>query len=1079
MGILNGCVPRKDLLSGNINLNVFTASLGEVRDSYRAEGGSSRTVYTDAETFFNEGTYATENMKLVLRDVFSRLRGDTTAPLLKRLETGFGGGKTHTMIACLHIARRGREIAAAVADFLPGDLLPEPGEISVVAIAGEQIPVQVASGAELKQFPLWAEFARQIGGAALEAEVSRYLERLDSPDEEYFQRVFEGRKTLILIDELAHYAARWAVAYPNAREMLGSFFMSLFDHARRNPRIAIVVSLASVKDAFSAETSKLAEILTTISGRAIHGEDAVLVQESAMQGISAVLARDETVVIPVQAKDLSAVLAKRLFESIDRAEARRSAEEYGMLYQRNASLLPPGFRLEEYVDEMTVSYPFHPTLVELLNKKLSTAPTFQKTRGVLRILALAVRTLWLKKKDPSTIHACHLDFQDSRTVDELFGRTDNGALLSVVNADIGTADTAALAGGRSNAETADRDNPHPEGVAYHADTWKTVLLHSLAGQPEGLSSLVFGIAETDAILAVARPELTPAQVQEALKSISEKAYYLHFDRGRYYANTSPSINVPLSRIRQSLTTEQLYAELEVKLRKVVSENRQGFAVRTDIAEPQQIPDAEDRPMLGVVSLRQERIDPAKFIMELQHNVPRIYQNRVFLLVPETVAIATPSTERMLFDAREQSRQALLQELFDLARSVLAMKKLLDAPQDHSITHAHLKEHDFSAKLKEREKALETRVSRLCKYLVYPWGDTVFAVGEIRTAGGEGGEAMRTQIRTALREAGKLITEENITRETLSGLRGLFFDSMDYLSMERVRTGFLARRQWPVLESLDLLPRIVSEGVKQGVWCVAADMDEQSGRPDRFFDKKNTIPLDASLDDGWTLVTPEGAKKRGWGGGSRLTSKELRDLVTETLHTFPAARVASVLHEVGQTNGDAERDHAKETLVDLVRQDKAFFYEGEPEQEQRPEKLVSGSVAVGTGALDNVVVITKGEAVRRGWLREGAKKLELSGAEGVSLILGLLGKLGSLYRKGASTVIGRLDLLGFELPGGARTDITLQNIGPSSIGHMTEMLEILADKLAPTSESEVLLLIDAPDENCPLVREINERRKQAR
>jgi hypothetical protein len=130
-------------------------------------------------------------------------------------------------------------------------------------------------------------------------------------------------------------------------------------------------------------------------------------------------------------------------------------------------------------------------------------------------------------------------------------------------------------------------------------------------------------------------------------------------------------------------------------------------------------------------------------------------------------------------------------------------------------------------------------------------------------------------------------------------------------------------------------------------------------------------------------------------------------------------------------------------------------------------------------LDNVVVITKGEAVRRGWLREGAKKLELSGPEGVSLVPGLLGKLGSLYGKGASTVIGRLDLFGFELPGGARTDITLQNIGPSSIGHMTEMLEILADKLAPTSESEVLLEIDAPDENCPLVREINERRKQAR
>ncbi|MDI9388657.1 MAG: hypothetical protein QM441_05425 [Synergistota bacterium] len=200
MGIRKGCVPRRDLLSGRINLGDFTASLGEVHDSYRAGAGASRTVYTDARTFFSEGTYATDNMKLVVRDVFARLDGDTTAPLLKRLETGFGGGKTHTMIACLHIAKRGREIAAEVGELLPEDALPEPGEISVVAVAGEQLPVRVHSGADLRPYPLWAEVARQIGGSELEADVSDYLHRLDSPDEGYFKKVFGGRRTLILID---------------------------------------------------------------------------------------------------------------------------------------------------------------------------------------------------------------------------------------------------------------------------------------------------------------------------------------------------------------------------------------------------------------------------------------------------------------------------------------------------------------------------------------------------------------------------------------------------------------------------------------------------------------------------------------------------------------------------------------------------------------------------------------------------------------------------------------------------------------------------------------------------------------
>ena len=67
MGIRKGCVPRRDLLSGRINLGDFTASLGEVHDSYRAGAGASRTVYTDARTFFSEGTYATDNTSCCFR----------------------------------------------------------------------------------------------------------------------------------------------------------------------------------------------------------------------------------------------------------------------------------------------------------------------------------------------------------------------------------------------------------------------------------------------------------------------------------------------------------------------------------------------------------------------------------------------------------------------------------------------------------------------------------------------------------------------------------------------------------------------------------------------------------------------------------------------------------------------------------------------------------------------------------------------------------------------------------------------------------------------------------------------------
>lgn len=109
MGVLKSCQPRKDLLSGSINMEIFTASLSQVANFYKGQK-SGHPLYTDAATFFSEGTHFTEDMKMILRDVVFRLGGDTTASALKRLETGFGGGKTHTLIACLHLAKKGKDL---------------------------------------------------------------------------------------------------------------------------------------------------------------------------------------------------------------------------------------------------------------------------------------------------------------------------------------------------------------------------------------------------------------------------------------------------------------------------------------------------------------------------------------------------------------------------------------------------------------------------------------------------------------------------------------------------------------------------------------------------------------------------------------------------------------------------------------------------------------------------------------------------------------------------------------------------------------------------------------------------------
>jgi len=1072
VGVLKACQPRKDLLEGSINLEIFTASLNQVASYYRDQTSSGHAIYTDAEIFFREGTYFTPNMEIVLRDVFSRLSGDMTAPVLKRLETGFGGGKTHTLIACLHLAKKGQELAPYVSGFLPVESLPEPESVEVVAIPGDAVAVKKTWGTELKPYPLWAEIARQIGGENLCKEVSQYLERLDSPDEAFFKKIFQGRKVLILIDELAHYAARWAVAFPKAKTMLSTFFMSLLEYASRNPGIAVVVTLAGIKDAFSAQTAELSKTLSDLTGESVNTDEAVAIQQEAAGELSTILARRETVVVPVQAKDLSAVLGKRLFENIDKQQAKREVAQYRQVYERNLALLPGNLQLEPYCDEMTKVYPFHPSLLDLLNNKLSTVPTFQKTRGVLRILALAVRSIWEKKLDVPMIHACHLDFHNSRTVDELLGRTDNASMAHIITADLGSADTTALSGGRSNAEFADRENPHPEGIPYHVYTWKTVFLHSLAGQEEGLASHVFGINEADALLAVTQPSLTPSQVKQALEDIKTKAFYLREKDGLYYAVPQPNVNLALSRIRGSLTEEQIINEIETKARKLFGQNRSGFIVKTDVVDPQDLPDNQERSVLGVLSIRLEEVRPDQFITTVGRQMPRMYQNSLFLLIPETTQIHYPKEEQRLIPEGDDQRARARQTLYALARDVLASRKLKENPQNYGISPNQLEEAGMD--IPKREKDLETRVSLTYRYLAYPVSPGVFAVKDIRTAGGEGGVAQFEQIRKILKETGEMITADPITKETLISLKQLFFkDGSDYIGIKDIKEKFHMNRSWPVLEEPGLLEIIVREGVAREYWCLACDIDESTGIPKVLYGPGNSeIPLHFELDPSFGLVTVEGARQRHWGAIKGPDIQEVQNRVNNTLEKSHVLRVAQVREQVRVDRDDIVEEDIDEVLVDLIRKEKALAFEGDPQQKEKPATLVTGSVAVRMRPTDDLVVITRGEAARRGWLKEKPSTLKLEGERARKIFFsGLFRKLGSLYMRGATSSIRKLDITEYDLPGSGRISIMLRGADAETMKQLGELFEILSGKLVPSSDSEIILDIPDPDEKCPLIQEI--------
>jgi hypothetical protein len=134
--IVEACQPRADILTGSFNLEIFTASLSHVMDCYRGQATSIHTLYTDAEQFFRQATYPTEGLCMALAEVFGRLAGDNSVPAIHRLETAFGGGKTHTLIALTHLGFRGHDLAAVTRTLSMGNSCPHQGTSPWWALPG-------------------------------------------------------------------------------------------------------------------------------------------------------------------------------------------------------------------------------------------------------------------------------------------------------------------------------------------------------------------------------------------------------------------------------------------------------------------------------------------------------------------------------------------------------------------------------------------------------------------------------------------------------------------------------------------------------------------------------------------------------------------------------------------------------------------------------------------------------------------------------------------------------------------------------------------------------------------------------
>jgi hypothetical protein len=384
-----------------------------------------------------------------------------------RLDTSFGGGKTHGLIALVHAAR-GMKGVANPNEFIDPGLIPT-GEVKVAAFDGENADPANGRrmGGDVLAFTPWGEIAYALGGREGYARLERSDQEGIAPGAETIGELFWDRPALILLDELSVYL-RKIRNRPNARDQLTAFLTGLFKAVESSPRAALVYTLAIGKDgrgsdAYSEENQFIAD---------------------RMAEAESVSARKATLLNPTEDDETVQVLRRRLFERIDEVAAEPVIEEYRALWHGQRDALASEATKAETLTGFRDSYPLHPDVMETFTGKTATLANFQRVRGMLRILGRSVSRLWeLKPADATAIHLHHIDPGYEPVRQEFVTRLGQSMYVPAIRSDI-----AGEQGKRALAQELDDENYRglPPYTTYVA---RTVFMHSLAfnDQLKGLS----------------------------------------------------------------------------------------------------------------------------------------------------------------------------------------------------------------------------------------------------------------------------------------------------------------------------------------------------------------------------------------------------------------------------------------------------------------------------------------------------------------------------------------------------------------------------------------------------------------
>lgn len=533
--------PHDDVASGNFRAAEFAADLHNV-----AFNQESNTAYSNPVEFFAR-TYLTEGLRDLIGRAVRRLAGDANASPVVNLQTNFGGGKTHSMLALWHLAAGvGHEsFTQELQDLLEDNNYQSiPGEVRRVALVGQHLKV----GGETKPDgvrvnTLWGELAWQLGGAQAYEIVRQADESGTSPGGSLHELLNAYGPAVILIDEWVAYARQLVGPhqYPaGAFDTQFTFAQALTEAVAATPGIFLAISIPASQDAHDAGHDE------EVGGA--HGQEA-------LRRLQNVVRRVADQWQQASSQEAYQIVRQRLFVQPDAdalAQISLVAQQFGDFYRRYSSDFPSEAKEPGYGERIRQTYPIHPELFDRLYEDWSTLERFQRTRGVLRLLNAVIHALWEGGDTSAMIMPGSVPLAPGDVRSELAQYLPD-SWNAVIDADV--------------------EGPHAEPVIIDRERTlfgQRALTQRLArsvfvGSAPRRGSAQRGLETQRVLLGTAVPDDVVGNFHSALSALSNKATYFYASTGKYWYDLQANINRRARDHADRLHAEDVWAEITERL----------------------------------------------------------------------------------------------------------------------------------------------------------------------------------------------------------------------------------------------------------------------------------------------------------------------------------------------------------------------------------------------------------------------------------------------------------------------------------------------------------------------------------